>query len=232
MPCLSPTSWLSLGHLLCTASFKHSLPATQLCALTQPPDSRNLPSLESWGLSKGTVGSPVDSIKNKALMQSSPPIPSLKITLSPNQLGVASAGEGQSSTSSCCAHQAVPGSSVKGFSSSLGIRSHVQPDTCLHCCPMAPSLLLHSCLECALLCMLCLPLFPHHLPCCKVAQLLWWVPFPWERKEEEGCFAQPEALWRRAAWPLFASQAAFPGDSSSSGTQRAHCRGMNPKKME
>lgn len=48
--------------------------------------------------------------------------------------------------------------SVKGFLNSLGVRSHVQPDTCLHCCPLVPSLLLHPCPECALLCMLCLPL--------------------------------------------------------------------------
>lgn len=104
------------------------------------------------------------------------------------------------------------------FQGSLGTRSRARPATCMHCCPVAPSLLPHPCPARALLGVLHPPLsiacpaagrhgFSDELP-----------PHGRRGRERASCSALPEALLRRrAALSLFVSQTRSPGDLNSSG---------------
>lgn len=160
----------------------------------------------------------MDSINKKALVQSSPPIPSLNITLSPSRLGFT---------------RAVPiglylSTQLRGF---LGLVGCKEPLTaCLHCCPMVPSLLLDQCPEHALLSMFdlaCLLSLPALLQGCTISLL---NSVSWEERNRESYFVLPEALLRRRAAPsLFVSQIRTSDTSVPQGhwAQGAHCRRMH-----
>lgn len=162
------------------------------------------------------MGSPVDSINNKALVQSSPSIPSLKVTLTISQSAWShkiSRGMEQHKLPLCSLGYpwVLSYGDLQGL---LGARSHTQPATCLHCCPVAPSLLLHPFPERTLLSALCLPLF-----FARPGRHNFSDEFPARgRRGRESCFALPEALLRRRAAPsLFVSQTRSPGEPRSSG---------------